>query len=50
MTSLPLMSCGFFPVRCTLIASGTLNHASPVAIPTARSVVPTPVENPFTAP
>ena len=47
---LPLMFAGFLPVRWTSMVSGTLNQASPVAIPTARSVVPTPVEKPFTAP
>ena len=50
MTSLPQMYFGFLPVRTTLIAFGTLNHASPVAIATPRSVEPTPVEKPFTAP
>ena len=32
------------------IAEGTLNHASPFAIPAARSVEPTPVENAPSAP
>ena len=34
----------------TKIALGTLNHALPVAIPAARSVEPTPVENAPRAP
>ena len=39
-----------FPVKTNLIALGTLNHNSPVAIPVAISVVPTPVENAPKAP
>ena len=50
MTSLPQMFSGFLPVRTTLIASGTLNQASPVAIAAPRSVEPTPVAKPLTAP
>ena len=38
------------PLSTTLTASGTLNQHSPVAMPTAISVEPTPVENAPTAP
>ena len=39
-----------FPTSSNLIASGTLNHALPVAIPQAISVLPTPVEKAPRAP
>ena len=32
------------------MADGTLNHARPVAMPAAMSVLPTPVENAPSAP
>ncbi|OPZ68468.1 MAG: hypothetical protein BWY81_00835 [Firmicutes bacterium ADurb.Bin467] len=38
------------PLRLTRIASGTLNHAVPVAMPAAMSVEPTPVANAPSAP
>ena len=50
ITSLPQIYLGFLPVILTLIVSGTLNHASPVARATPKSVEPTPVENPPKAP
>lgn len=50
ITSLPVTSSGFEPVSTTLMASGTLNHASPVAMATPRSVEPTPVQKAPTAP
>ena len=50
ITSFPLMSAVFLPVSSTLMASGTLNHALPVAMAAPRSVEPTPVEKPLSAP
>ena len=50
ITSLPLIHGAGFPVILNLIADGTLNHAFPVAIPAAISVLPTPVENAPNAP
>ena len=50
ITSLPLTHLDGFPVIFTLIAAGTLNHAFPVAIPAAISVLPTPVEKAPNAP
>ena len=50
MMSLPLTYGPGFPVSTNLMAEGTLNHSSPVAIPVAMSVVPTPVENAPSAP
>jgi len=50
MISLPLIHLAGLPVSTNLIAEGTLNHASPVAIPAAMSVEPTPVENAPSAP
>ncbi len=50
MTSFPLTHLGSSPVRLNLMAEGTLNHAFPVAIPAAMSVLPTPVENAPSAP
>ena len=50
MTSFPLTHSDGAPVNSTLIAAGTLNHAFPVAIPAAMSVLPTPVENAPSAP
>ena len=38
------------PLRVILMAEGMRNQASPVAMPAAISVEPTPVENMFTAP
>ena len=38
------------PFSTNLMALGTLNHALPVAMPAARSVEPTPVENAPSAP
>ncbi|MPN64059.1 hypothetical protein SDC9_211830 [bioreactor metagenome] len=48
--SLPLIHLAGLPVSTNLIALGTLNHASPVAIPIAISVEPTPVEKAPNAP
>ena len=48
--SFPLIYCDGFPVKTNLIALGTLNQSSPVAIPVAISVVPTPVEKAPKAP
>ena len=48
--SFPLTHFAGFPIRLNLIAEGTLNHAFPVAIPAAISVLPTPVENAPRAP
>ena len=39
-----------FPVSFTRMASGTLNQVSPVAMPAAMSVEPTPVEKAPRAP
>ena len=50
MISFPLTYFPGFPVRTNLIALGTLNQISPVAIPVATSVVPIPVENAPRAP
>ena len=50
MMSFPLTYFPGFPVRTNLIALGTLNQISPVAMPVATSVVPIPVENAPRAP
>ena len=50
MMSFPLTYFPGFPVRTNLIALGTLNQISPVAIPVATSVVPIPVEKAPRAP
>jgi len=50
ITSFPLTYSLGLPVITNLIALGTLNHNSPVAIPVAISVVPTPVEKAPNAP
>ena len=50
MTSLPDTQGAGVPVRLNLRAEGTRNHARPVAMPAARSVDPTPVENAPKAP
>ena len=50
MTSLPLAQPLSSPFRLKRMAAGTLNHALPVAMPAAISVLPTPVENAFSAP
>ena len=50
ITSLPLTHLPGLPIRLNRIADGTLNHALPVAIPAAISVLPTPVENAPSAP
>ena len=50
ITSFPLTYGPGFPVSTNLIADGTLNQSSPVAIPVAISVVPTPVEKAPSAP
>ena len=50
ITSLPDTHGLSLPFSTNLIALGTLNHALPVAIPAARSVEPTPVENAPSAP
>ena len=50
ITSLPLTMGWSLPVRWTLMASGTLNQVSPVAMPAAMSVDPTPVEKAPRAP
>ena len=50
MTSLPEQFLGRAPVSSNLMAEGTLNHAVPVAIPAAMSVLPTPVEKAPRAP
>ena len=50
ITSLPLTMGWSLPVRWTWMASGTLNQVSPVAMPAAMSVDPTPVEKAPRAP
>ncbi len=50
ITSLPLTHLAGLPVSTNRMAEGTLNHALPVAIPAAISVLPTPVENAPRAP
>ena len=50
ITSLPLTHLDGFPTSSNLMAEGTLNHALPVTIPAAMSVLPTPVENAPSAP
>ena len=50
ITSLPLQLGGSCPVSRNRMAEGTLNQASPVAMPAAISVEPTPVEKAPRAP
>ena len=50
ITSLPLTHLPGFPTILKRIAEGTLNHAFPVAMPAAISVLPTPVEKAPRAP
>ena len=50
ITSLPLTLGRSWPFSTKRMALGTLNQHSPVAMPAARSVLPTPVENAPTAP
>ena len=50
MISLPLTYFDGLPVSTNLMALGTLNQISPVAMPVATSVVPMPVENAPSAP
>ena len=50
MMSLPHTHGPSSPLTTNLIDEGTLNHASPVAMPAAASVEPTPVANAPSAP
>ena len=50
MTSFPLTYLEGLPIILNLIAEGTLNQHSPVAIPIAISVLPIPVEKAPNAP